>query len=739
MSRSTIKSLLLLLLVMVLFYWKILLTGQFSLLTESEGVNQGYSWYQFWITAVRQGIWPLWDPYTFSGHIFAGEMQTAAFYPLNFLLALVPFNQHGVLSPKVYHEFFAFAHFLAACFMFGLVRELGLSRFSALLGAIGFSLGGFVGRVPWPHLLQSSIWLPLIFLFLLRALKAESLRGALLSASLGGLGLGMAVLAGGLHAVFMQALAIVAAAAWFAFSQRAKKKWPWVRAASVVAVIAGVGLAAGAIQLFPSMEYSREALRGLGKTVLPATQKIPYAYLNDGLAPNAFGMFPLFAAFNGNVGVGEVSNPYLGVFPFLLALIGIWKHWGNLWVRYLTGLAVAAFLYSLASYSFLHGLLYAVVPFLWMAREAGRYLYLANFALPILAAFGAEALFSTESASWGSVNQILKWAVIASGAALSVPALFGRPDLNPWISFSLLMFFATYGLFRYVIAGHTSASVRFIAVALILFDLNAFDWTARNKIDVARTGTDQLERLLSCRGAAAFLKSRPGLFRVQVLADAAPNVGHVFGVQTILGAGVTLLMDYSRFIGGAHAVDLLNVQYLLKPASAQEPGALYQDAGWKVYENPQAYPRAWLVHESMVEPSSDKLFERLGAPEADPHRVALFSAPLDAELEPMPEGAQEEVRFDLYQANRLELKVRAGSRGLLVLSEIYYPGWQASVNGRPARIYKVDGALRGIVVPAGESRLTLRYMPRSILVGGVLTLLAFSGTLLALVLDQRSQ
>ena len=96
MSRSTIKSLLLLLLVMVLFYWRILLTGQFSLLTESEGVNQGYSWYQFWITTVRRGIWPLWDPYTFSGHIFAGEMQTAAFYPLNFLVALAPFNQHGV-------------------------------------------------------------------------------------------------------------------------------------------------------------------------------------------------------------------------------------------------------------------------------------------------------------------------------------------------------------------------------------------------------------------------------------------------------------------------------------------------------------------------------------------------------------------------------------------------------------------------------------------------------------------
>src|SRR6266481_5331838 len=129
MPKATVKSMLWLLLIMILFYWKILLTRQFSLLTESEGINQAYAWYHFWIVGLRQGILPLWDPYVFAGRSFAGEMQTAAFYPLNFLLALFPFNHAGVLSPQLYNSFFVLGHFLGACFMFALVRELGLQRF----------------------------------------------------------------------------------------------------------------------------------------------------------------------------------------------------------------------------------------------------------------------------------------------------------------------------------------------------------------------------------------------------------------------------------------------------------------------------------------------------------------------------------------------------------------------------------------------------------------------------------
>ena len=184
--RATIGWLLLFLPVTTLFYWKILLTRQFSLLTQRESVNQGYAWMQFVITSIRHGILPIWDPYTLAGHSFVGEMQTAAFYPLHLLLALVPFDRASVLSPVTYHVWYAVTHVLAACFMFALIRELGLSRFSAFIAGICFSMGGFVARVGWPHLLESSIWMPLVFLFFLRALRATSTRLAVVDASIGG-------------------------------------------------------------------------------------------------------------------------------------------------------------------------------------------------------------------------------------------------------------------------------------------------------------------------------------------------------------------------------------------------------------------------------------------------------------------------------------------------------------------------------------------------------------------------
>jgi uncharacterized membrane protein YfhO len=74
---------------------------------------------------------------------------------------------------------------------------------------------------------------------------------------------------------------------------------------------------------------------------------------------------------------------------------------------------------------------------------------------------------------------------------------------------------------------------------------------------------------------------------------------------------------------------------------------------------------------------------------------------------------------------------------LLVLSEVFYPGWYATVNGNEARIHEVDGALRGIVIPPGESRIVLKYAPWSVIVGGFLTVLAFAAVLCAVVLRWR--
>lgn len=323
------------------------------------------------------------------------------------------------------------------------------------------------------------------------------------------------------------------------------------------------------------------------------------------------------------------------------------------------------------------------------------------------------------------MNRALLGFAIAGAVALFVPAVFGKPDLNPWNAFSILMIFASYGLFQYLDHGNRGAMTKAIMVGLILFDLSAFDWTARNRIEVAKNGVDHYERILSARGAAEFLKAQPGTFRVRVQADPTPNIGDLFEVPLADNSGgATLPTDYARIMSYP---DLLNVRYILTAATEQKPGAVYQDRAWKVYENLNAYPRAWTVHETIVEPSAEHAAVQVGASGFDARRTAFIETSVD--LEPLASGLLESAVVSLITPNHMEIQVDMQSRGLLVLSENYYPGWRATVNGEPAAIYRVDSALRGVIVPRGPSRVTLNYAPASVYWGGLLTAMAFLGTL----------
>src|SRR5262249_9811854 len=146
-------------------YWKILFTRQFSLLLDYESANQAYAWYHFAAASIQHGQLPLWDPFSHSGRSFAGEMQTALFYPPKFFLYLWPLNRHGLFSPSLFHYFYILTHIAGAWFMFLLGRRIGLRSFAAFIAGVTFSLGGFTGRIAWPNMLDAAIWLPLVLLF----------------------------------------------------------------------------------------------------------------------------------------------------------------------------------------------------------------------------------------------------------------------------------------------------------------------------------------------------------------------------------------------------------------------------------------------------------------------------------------------------------------------------------------------------------------------------------------------
>ncbi len=152
----------------------------------------------------------------------------------------------------------------------------------------------------------------------------------------------------------------------------------------------------------------------------------------------------------------------------------------------------------------------------------------------------------------------------------------------------------------------------------------------------------------------------------------------------------------------------------------------------EVYENLRAMPRAWFVAQAMPSPGAESLktirsYLTPGLVMFDPESVALVDGDLQWESRYPINEAVAEVRH--YESNRIEIETRNPQQGFLVLSEMYYDGWEARVDGQPTKIYRTNYALRGIVVPPGDHRVEFVYRPRSFrfglmgFVGGIALLL----------------
>jgi hypothetical protein len=744
-ERAAARWFLWLSLTVALFFWKVLFTAQFSILHDWEGSNQGYAWHQFAVSTFQKGIWPVWDPYAESGRSHVGEMQSGLFYPLKAVLYWWPLPKDGMLSPRLWHEYYVLAHLLGAFFMFLLARELGVTNgFAAFVAGICFGLGGFLGSVGGHQLWDSAVWLPLILFFLLRSLRSVGWPRRILYSCCSGLSLAMVILAGSLHISMMDSMVVVSAAVFFAlqkseippFPELASKRLLW--SAVIIGITGLAAFAAGAVQLFPSIEQAPLVMRwgAEGETL----KAIPYASLTQHsfLTPRALLAF----VFGGDAYGGEIS-PYFGVLPLLMSVIGAWQYRGNPWTRYAAALAVAAFLYALAPFSLLHGLLY-LVPYLFLVREAGRFVYLIHFGMAMLVGFGAQALFDSVRDSGKFLPRLVRAVGMTVGIfflVLLVPAMYGKQYVSDWVFFSFILWLGGWCVLLYISSGHRSWKARFLLVAWILFDLYGFNWTAQPIKERENKNEYYFGQVMAARPMADFLKRRPGLFRVHVDAEqpAFVNLGDTFGVQCTLGQGAVTVFDYMPFTWFPRGLDLLNVRYIAVAGKQRDGQPIFTDGPWRVYENPTGCPRSWIVHEVILEPSVEKIKERIQEPGFNLLNTAFVNKPIPPGL--LGEGqSKASINFTLYEANRMELAVRSESPGLLVLSEIYYPGWEALVNGLPKHIYKVDGILRGLLLDRGDSHVVVRYRPRSILLGAASSAFTFTGiAVFALILFWRSR
>lgn len=142
-----------------------------------------------------------------------------------------------------------------------------------------------------------------------------------------------------------------------------------------------------------------------------------------------------------------------------------------------------------------------------------------------------------------------------------------------------------------------------------------------------------------------------------------------------------------------------------------------------IFENPNAFPRAWIVHE--VRPNNDSEgLRQLAEGTVDAHEVAFIDDAMP-EVDPLvaEDAGAEQVAITSGDEDTLTADVRVHSAGLVVFSEIYEQGWAAYVDGERADVLRTNHALRGVPAPAGEQTIALRYEPESLRIGLWISLL----------------
>jgi hypothetical protein len=691
------------------FFWKLTLTRQFEWTAGPDIAGQVLPWFQVQAREWHAGHFPLWDPYLWAGQPLLGQIQPGAAYPLNWLLCLLPLKD-GHLSVTALNWYFVFIHIMGAWFCYLLCRDLGRSRGGSVAAGLIFSLSGFMGSLVWPQMLNGVVWVPLVFLYLLRAANGGSRLG---NAALSGMFLGFAWLSGH-HQVPMYTV-LASAAAWTCVIVRTKQK---VRMAAAALASYGIMALVGALQILPAIEYGRLARRWAGAPEpLEWGQAVPYSvHAHYGISP-----FSLFATVF--PGVFHHFDPFVGVAALALAFMALAIGWRDWRLRLFGAIGLGAMVYALGDHSVFQGALYALAPGLDKARTPSAIVFLFQLAVAVLAAFGVDRLCATPPSPWVRRAALAALSFGALTLAICQAVMFAnklefpaddRVVLTGFVAVAMaaLLYLCWRGALT-----HTQAGV-LVALALLLEFGSYGQNLAVDRLD--KGSMELLESLRANADIAAFLRAQPGFQRAEVSDDAFhENWGAWHGVEMHGGylTGVTINVLDSEF----HSLEgrrLYGVGWVIakRPPSDTGEEVFAGSSGYKVYRRADAFPRAWSVHELVQ--VRDRGAGNAALATAWRDKAYLMEQPPRVETC----GGTDQVELVEHAAGRLAIRADMACAGMVVLSDTFYPGWRARVDNAPVSILEVDGAMRGVLVPRGSHAITMRYRPASVIAGAALSI-----------------
>lgn len=683
------------------FFWRTLSGAAYQPADGGDLASFLFPTYRFAAAELSQGRLPLWNPTLYGGAPFIGDIQAGFLYPPNLALFLA-----APTFPYTTLQGLAVGHlFWAGLGMYVLLRTLRwpaapVSRPAAFFAAVAFAFADpFLIHLGNLNLIAVLSWLPWVLAAFVRGLQGASWRWAAIAALL---------FAAGSYAGHAQstlyiglALAILTfgwtATAFFAPPPARREVWRPAALLLVTALLTGLLIAP---LLLPALELTRYAVRGDFTYQDTVAYSLAPAQLLAGLVtPSLFGRGPAL-----HWSLWErVELPYLGAPVLILAVCSLLlaraetRRWLWMWV----GLAGFGLVAALGIYTVVHGWLTLLLPMFDQFRAPARAIILWAVGMSVLAAVGFDAV-AVRMARTRAVTVFLGGgaALLALSVLIGYALLFvTQADSTAFLRASLavlalvIAFGAWLGSSALIAARQrnrlTFAAFSGLMIALLYIELAA----AGAYTDISESDPTQG---FQHDAVIAFLRSDPDLFRIDTRTDLQglwqPDTAALAGLQDVGGIDNPLaLRSYTAFweaTGGraTRLYDLLNVKYVLVKEGTPLPGDKFVQVfgpaqGVEVYENQAFLPRAW------VAPA-----------DAD---LANLTPPATVEAAPVTESS----------ATRLSFAVTAPTPGWLIVSEFWYPGWTATVNGAATGIEQVHGALRAVAVPAGASTVTLTYWP----------------------------
>jgi len=755
-----------------------------------------YPTYSYTAQQIKAGTLPLWNPHLFGGMPLAADIQSGLFYPINWILYLFLDVDYSTL------EWLLIAHYwLASAFTYVFLRDVGISRLGAIAGGVVFAFCGFMvahlGHLP---MVLVATWMPLVLFTFRRSLLSTTLTGWAMSIATGLL-MAVALLAGHVQ-IFAYGL-LAAALLWlYLLIRHRPDSWraavPWILKGALALAVA---ISIGAAQLLPSLELSNQSSRASVSyeeaSEFPAQ---PITLLNL-LLPRVYGSSP--TTYNFGAWQTTENWGYCGVVTLALAAAALTlrrrpsyelNNTNNLSdanepenskiqnlkskiaiLGFFALLVALAFVIMVGDLSIVGAWIYKFLPGFNKLRDAGRALVLLGLGLAGLAGYGLDALLASLRGPDMARRNALWWLVGLSGVLVIalfgvMPALYkeillgggaeyGRlpgaiNDLGMLVLWLGLLAGIGWFAYRGQISAKLAGPLILLLLVLDLFSPNSrFNPTTTNIL----AGYERYNTLSILEDATVDGVTTGVPMRINSDTDVQdiwqPSTAMLYG--TLYDAGgafnplqlerYNTLWEVAKLNPNTPLYDLTGVAFDVISSTTQygdaqkwEHIAKYEDLN--IYQNKNAIPRLFLVHESRIESDPTRLIEVIRRFDVDPrHTVVLENGtPEESTLmgtaEALIKGlpTEESVRATRYSPNAVDIVVKATAPGWVVLTDAWHPGWKATLNGTSVPIEPAYHAYRAIKVDRGEHTISMVFRPDTWVWGRLISLLALGTTLLAL-------